>query len=263
MVPRVHPTNQGTFSMLRVDPNNPKAVVLHQRLAAAVNFEQLPETLCVAIGGDGWMLQCIQELGPQFEFLGLNAGHLGFLLNDTENLDPVINALNHGTWETHLFPMLELRAERPSGDVITTIAANDIYVERRSSNTAQLSVTINDLIVVERMVCDGIIVSTGLGSTAYGYSAGGLPCHPLVRAIQVTPICPHAPRLSPVLLPIDATVIIQSLKSEIRPVAAVADGVECGPVNRISVGRAKQDLSLAFLSGHHFTRTLIRKILRN
>ena len=129
-------------------------------------------------------------------------------------------------------------AARPDSEDTSAEAINDVYVERSSGHTAHLRLSIDGTRVVESMSCDGLIVATGLGSTAYSFSAGGAPSHPLVRALNITPICSHSPRLSPFSLPAEAFVEIEVLEPKIRPARAVCDGVDHGLVTRLSVGRA-------------------------
>ena len=84
----------------------------------------------------------------------------------------------------------------------------------------------------------------------------------MVRAIHVTPIAPHVPRLSPFIVPWTANIEVEALDSDRRPVRAVCDGEDHGTVHRMRIDRANDDITLAFLEGHQFTRTLIRKILK-
>lgn len=249
--------------MIRTDPNNPRATTLDAALRARLDVRALPPELCLVIGGDGWMLSSIRALGPDYIFLGLNAGHLGFLLNDVSGeLDAAAAALDAGRWQSWSFPRLKMTATPAEGDDFEAEAVNDVYVERFAGHTAYLQLHIDGVLVVERMVCDGLIVSTALGSTAYSFSAGGSPSHPLLRAVHVTPICPHSPRLSPVVLPESAEVAVSVLEHERRKARAVADGVDHGLIRQLRVQRASQDVRLAFLEGHRFTGTLIRKVLR-
>jgi len=131
-----------------------------------------------------------------------------------------------------------------------------------SGQTAHLQIEIDGVRVVDNLVCDGIIASTALGSTAYHFSASGHACHPGVRAIHLTPICTHSPRLAPITLPAEAKIAIECIAFDKRPVRAVADGVEHPSVQRIEIERADVDVRLAFLDGHNFTATLVEKILR-
>lgn len=248
--------------MLVVDHKNPRAVALHQRLDRRGAFEGLPEKLCAVIGGDGWMLSTIRELGPGHTYLGLNAGTLGFLLNDVDDDADVAHAMRAAAWTVYSFPRVGMVAVDLDGQEVRAEAVNDLYIERRSGHTAHLILRIGGEVVVPRLVCDGLLVSTALGSTAYNFSAGGVPAHPLIRALCITPVCPHAPRLSPFLLPMDAVIEVEAVASERRPVGAVADGVDLGRVARMRVQQDPADVDIAFLEGHHFTRTLVRKVLR-
>jgi NAD+ kinase len=248
--------------MLRVDEHNPKAVALAERLRQRLRPSTLPEDLCVAIGGDGWMLTCIRELGPRYVFLGLNAGHLGFLLNDIADLDQVVDQLRHSAWTAANFPRLGMHTQSPSGESLEAMAVNDLYAERSTGQTAHLRLRINGETVVERLICDGLLIATALGSTAYSYSAGGVPTHPLVRSIQITPVCPHSPRLSPFILPEGARIEVDALQTDRRPVRVVADGRDIGPMASMQI-QVGDEIRLAFLDGHQFTRTLISKVLRS
>ena len=206
-------------------------------------------------------MSSIRELGTDPVYLGLNTGHLGFLLNDVDDLDTVAQALATGSWKVHAFPRLSMEATAPDGSVHRATAVNDLYMERSSGQTAHLRLQIDGVTVVERLVCDGLLASTALGSTAYSFSAGGVPCHPLLRATHITPVCPHSPRLSPFLLPPDKVIEVEALTTDRRPVRAVADGVSYGAVTRLRIGSDHDMARLAFLEGHHFTRALIRKVL--
>jgi len=250
--------------MLRIDPRNTHAEQLADELGRLVEFGSLPSDLCVVVGGDGWMLETIRNVGPGKTFLGINAGRTGFLLNDAENVQTVASALKAGHWRVWEFPRLTMQCW-PDGKEATMrhdTAVNDIYLERMSGQTAHLRVEIDGLQVVERLVCDGLVTSTALGSTAYHFSSSGHACHPAVRAIHLTPICAHAPRLAPLTLPPDSVIRVQVLHSDKRPVRAVSDGVDHGPVRSLEVRRDEQGIQLAFLKGHDFTGALFRKILK-
>ena len=231
--------------MIRVNTANAAAKVLHERLAERIDFRELPEDLCLVLGGDGYMLQSIREVGASHVFLGINAGRVGFLLNDPEDFEAMVEALEHRAWTVHTFPRLRMLAYSADDDAPTeALAVNDVYLERMSGQTAHLQIEIDHVRVVDRLVCDGIIASTALGSTAYHFSASGHACHPGVRAIHLTPICTHSPRLAPITLPAEARIAIECMGADKRPVRAVADGVGHPRVRRIEIERADVDVRL-------------------
>lgn len=255
--------------MILADPRNPRARDLRQRLADLVGEAPLPAELVVAIGGDGWMLSTIHDLGPGRVYLGVNAGRLGFLLNDLgadtdRGLEALARAVQDHSYEVHAFPTIEIEAAPlGGGEPIRAASINDVFVERTSGQTALLRVGVQGAIVVEQLACDGLVVATALGSTAYSFSAGGVPSHPKVEALHVTPICAHTPRLAPFLLPAGSQVEIEVLRADLRPVRAFADGQELGAIERATVRPTTQRVRLAFLAGHDFTGKLIDKILRS
>ena len=244
---------------------NPLDQVAHsrgERLREKLKLDELPDDLCIVLGGDGFMLQSIGKMGPGYTYLGLNCGRIGFLLNDEDDDDRFVQALETRQWQTMRFPRLSLQAETPNRESFSETALNDVYLERSSGQSAHLRIALNGVEVVERLVCDGVIVSTALGSTAYSYSAGGAATDPRVPCLHITPICPHTPKLQPITLPLEAVVEMWCIDGHRRPVRAVADGRDCPEIHRATITNANSDIALAFLEGHDFTATLVRKILR-
>jgi len=231
----------------------------------------LPPDLCVVLGGDGTMLRAIRELGPDWTFLGLNFGRVGFLMNDVESPSAVRGLLAEGRYQVHDLPRLALTVwiepaagEPGRGDgttALSAIALNDVFAERMTAQSCHLRVSIDGNIVVDPLVCDGLIVATALGSTAYSLSAGGPACHALLQSLHITPICAFAPRLLPIALPLTSRVEIEPLDLEHRPVRAVADGIGYPQVRRMRVENSGMGVRLAFLEGHDFTASLFRKVL--
>ncbi len=251
--------------MQPVVSRNPAAQAFATALRAA-GLPPLPDDLCLVLGGDGTMLQAIHAQGAAATWLGLNFGHLGFLMNDVPaaaaGVAYVHDRLAARTWQTHSFARLSMVAQTASGP-ITGLAVNDVYVERQSGTTCHLRVWVDGHLLADRLTCDGIIVATPLGSTAYSFSAGGSVSHPLTRSIHLTAICPHTPKLAPIVLPEGARVRIEVLDAERRPARAVIDGVPREDVRTVEVASSPgQDVSLAFFEGHDFMRTLLRKVLR-
>jgi NAD+ kinase len=213
------------------------------------------------LGGDGFLLHTVATHGTARVWLGLNAGTLGFLLNDATDLDAVARQLVEGRWRVHAFPMVEALVELADGSTRVERAVNDLYLERMTGQTARLRVRIDGHEVVERLVADGLILATALGSTAYAFSAGGEPLHPLLEVLQLTPICPHRPRLTSLALPDTSVVEVEVREHDHRPVRAVADGRAIDHVRRVRVRLERGAVSMAYLESHDFTGQMLKKIL--
>ncbi len=248
--------------MIQQDPHSEKAARLVAELEKHLDFSTLPEELCLVVGGDGFLLRAIKEGGNDLTYLGLNAGSLGFMLNDVSEPAETAALLAEGAWQVEQVPRLAMRGLTSSGDEVGDLALNDVYLERMTGQLVHVQIRIDGVVAVERMTCDGVIVSTALGSTAYAYSAGGPACHPGLRLLQLTAICPHLPRLPPITLPPTADVDIEVLDSARRPARVVSDGRGLQGIERIRVGNANSDIKLAYLRGHHPTATLIRKLIQ-
>ncbi len=247
--------------MLLIDPHNPRAHALYDKLSCLVDLSNIPVHL--VFGGDGWMLQCIRNHGFTTPFFGVNAGTLGFLLNSNANLERIANCLQQRSWQVHTFPLLELHGTSPHGNQIHGYAVNDVYVARLAGVAANLQLDIDGHNIVDKLICDGLIVATSLGSTAYSSSAGGAPAHPLLSGTHVTPICPHTPRLRPFIIPNEANIQIEVLHPDRRPCQVVGDGFSYGEVQSLQIQAATSTVPIAFLSDNNFTERMVRKILRS
>ena len=248
--------------MIVHDQRNARAVELRARLDKFLPGGVPGDEVCVVIGGDGFLLRTAAQTAFAHTYLGLNAGHLGFLLNDVDDgsWESVARQIADRTFTVHHFPLLHAAIEGADGTVELQ-AINDVYLERMTSQAAHLQLTIDAHVVVQRLVADGVVFSTALGSTAYAFSAGGPACHPTLRTLVVTPICPHRPRLAPFALPATARARVDILDGDRRPVRAVADGRAVNAVTRVSIADEGAEVRLATLAGHDFTSRMIRKIL--
>ena len=249
--------------MIIADERNPKAQAYRTELLNRCPEQADREDLNIVIGGDGFLLRTIFEHNYLGTFLGLNAGHLGFLLNDVQNWDTVTHALGADHWVSYPFPLLKAEVTAPDGQVLVSRAINDVYVQRTTGHAAHLALSINGERVVEPLVSDGVIFATALGSTAYTYSAGGPPSHPTLQTLSVTPICPHHPRLSPFALPLTATATVDVLHGDRRPVQCVSDGRSIESVQSVTVSHANEVVNIAYFEGHDFTQQMVRKILHH
>lgn len=193
--------------------------------------------LIVALGGDGFMLQTlhamIERRKPVVPVFGMNLGTVGFLMNE---------------WRHHGLDERLARAKSfkvvPLGMIATTLdgrthalpAINEVSLLRETRETAKLEVTVNDRVVLSELVCDGILVATPAGSTAYNLSAHG-PILPLgSNMLALTPISPFRPRRwRGAILPDKARISLVVLEPGKRPVSAVADQREVRDVARVDI----------------------------
>lgn len=246
--------------MILADDRNPRALERLERLKP--RLPELPPDLALVLGGDGHMLACMHAHGVKTTYLGINCGRVGFLMNDVED-DALIEALEGQRWKVREVNRLRLEGRTVDGKKILDRALNDIYLERMSGQTAHLHVAVDGETIVERLVCDGVIVSTALGSTAYALAAGGAACHLGLSLVQLTPIAPHSPRLPSIVLSSDCVIDVTVQHPEKRPVRAVSDGRDHVNITQVSVRQTRGKVRLAFLEGHHPTHALVRKLIRS
>jgi NAD+ kinase len=248
--------------MIVHDSRNPRAV----DLAGAIG-ELQPELaerddLTAVVGGDGFLLHTVHHYGFDQRYLPLNAGTLGFLLNDVKGrLPEVVDAIAHDRLQEHRFPLLRARVTCDDGQEHVDHAMNDVYLERDSGQTARLRIAIDGMPLIEQLSADGLILATALGSTAYSFSAGGVPCEPGLPVLCVTPICPHKPRLAPFVLQYGASATIDVHHPERRPVRAVIDGRDLQGVVKLRIGPTEQQVRMVYLDDHRFTAQMVTKLL--
>ncbi|WP_375427515.1 NAD kinase [uncultured Sphingomonas sp.] len=209
--------------------------------------------LVVALGGDGFMLQTLHAMlarrRPAVPVFGMNLGTVGFLMNDWRR-HGLAERLLHAR-EFRISP-LATTVTGNDGRVHQLPAINEVSLLRETRQTAKLEVTVNDRIVMLELACDGILVATPAGSTAYNFSAQG-PILPLGSALlALTPISPFRPRRwRGAILPDKARISLRVLNPAKRPVSAVADDSEVRDIARVDVcvDRARQ-LTLLFDPEH-------------
>lgn len=204
------------------------------------------ETL-VALGGDGFMLQTLHAMldaGLPKPVFGMNRGTVGFLMNDWR-----IDCLSERIEKAKAIRVapLEMRATDVTGETRVHAAINEVSLLRETRQTAKVEISVNGRVALPELACDGVLVATPAGSTAYNLSARG-PILPLAaKMLALTPISPFRPRRwSGAILPDDTAVSLRVLEAENRPVSAVADQVEVRDVSHVEV-RLDRDRSLTLL----------------
>ena len=213
--------------------------------------------LIVALGGDGFMLEMLHaHMDRAVPVYGMNRGSVGFLMNDY-NEDGLLERL--ATAGRTVIHPLEMKAWTEAGEMHTGIAINEVSLLRQTRQTAKLRISVDDKVRLEELACDGCMVATPAGSTAYNLSAHG-PIIPLDgRVLALTPISAFRPRRwRGALLPHQATVTFEVLEPDKRPVSAVADDLEVRRVARVEV-RERRDVGLTMLfdSGRSFEERVL------
>lgn len=198
------------------------------------NHSMADADVCVALGGDGSMLRAlhdsIQHGKPVF---GMNRGSVGFLLNEyrRENLMERLNVA-----QTVTLKPLRMSVTTSGGGHEEAFAVNEVSLLRETRQAAKLSIHIDGVLRLNELICDGVIVATPAGSTAYNLSAHG-PIIPLEAGIlALTPISAFRPRRwRGALLPQNSRLSFTVQESENRPVSAVADFTEIRDVEKVEV----------------------------
>ncbi len=208
--------------------------------------------MVVALGGDGFMLQVLHAMLERRRIVpvfGMNLGTVGFLMNEWR--DKHLDERIEGARLFNVAP-LTMEATTIDGERITLPAINEVSLLRETRQTAKLEVSVNDRVVIPELVCDGVLVATPAGSTAYNFSAQG-PILPLGSALMaLTPISPFRPRRwRGAILTESARVDFRVLDAVKRPVSAVADQHEVRDVATVSVSIDRgQTLKLLFDPEH-------------
>ncbi len=211
------------------------AIAARLRLTA-IYGDTTPENadVIVALGGDGLMLEVLHRvLGTSKPVYGMNCGSVGFLMN--EFAEPGLEERIANAQASILFP-LRMHAITASGVVEEALALNEVSLLRQLRQAAKIRITVDHRERLSELICDGVLISTPAGSTAYNLSAHG-PIIPLTaNLLPLTPISAFRPRRwRGALLPSTVEVLFEILESDKRPVAAVADFTEVRNVVSVAV----------------------------
>jgi NAD+ kinase len=213
----------------------------------------------VALGGDGLMLETLRRrLKDKKPVYGMHRGTIGFLMNDYDE-DALPERLAKA--ETVRIRPLVARCETASGAVVEERAFNEVSLLRQTAQSAKLQISVDGEVRMTELLCDGVLVATPAGSTAYNLSAHG-PILPInSRLLALTPISAFRPRRwRGALLPHRAQVRIEVLEADRRGVSAAADNAEIRDVVvvtiREDVGAA---IPLLFDAGHALDERILRE----
>jgi len=223
--------------MALVASNAASAQEAEKDLRELYEFVPMDEAeLILALGGDGFLLHTLRErlnIGEVCPVFGMNRGTVGFLMNEFR-LDGLIERIDRA--KRFAVKPLEMIATTDDGETIIHHAINEVSLLRETRETARIEILLNGRTVMSELVCDGVLVATPAGSTAYNLSAAG-PILPLnSKLLALTPISPFRPRRwRGALIPDDLTVSFRVIDPEKRPVSAVADQIEVRDVATVEV----------------------------
>jgi NAD+ kinase len=238
--------------------DRPEAVAARQSLIARYGEAAAEEAdVLVALGGDGFMLETLRrDLARRRPIYGMNRGSVGFLMNDyaEEGLLERIAAAE----KAEIHPLV-MRARDAAGQQHEAIAINEVSLLRQTYQSAKLRILVDGRARMSELICDGILVATPAGSTAYNLSAHG-PIIPLSgQVLALTPISAFRPRRwRGALLSHKDRVTFEILEADKRPVSAVADNVEVRDVIQVDV---VEDRSLSFTLLFDAGRSLEERVL--
>ncbi len=222
---------------------------IHILAARYGDVSQDEAQVIVALGGDGFMLETLHaSLARGKPIYGMNRGSIGFLMNDFEEAD-LLERINAA--ERAVIHPLAMTAIDTDGASHQALAINEVSLLRQTRQTAKLRVSIDAKVRMSELSCDGLLVATPAGSTAYNLSAHG-PIIPIeAKVLALTPISAFRPRRwRGALLSQNAKVLIEVLEAEKRPVSAVADNFEVRNVAQVQIAEDRtRSLTMMFDAG--------------
>ncbi len=212
--------------------------------------------IIVALGGDGFMLQTLHAfLGTGKPIYGMNLGSVGFLMNEYRP-DKLIERLTAA--ERAVIHPLRMKAETARGTT-EALAFNEVSLLRQARQAAKICIQVDERVRIAELICDGVLVSTPAGSTAYNLSAHG-PILPIDAALlALTPISAFRPRRwHGALLPHRARVRFEVRESAKRPVSAVADDFEVRDVSAVDVAEDRSiAMTMLYDAGHNLDERIL------
>lgn len=249
------------LSFIAADTTDAREAATH--LAALYGQTPLAQAdVVVALGGDGFMLQAIQDnMDSGRAIYGMNRGTIGFLMNEYADMG-LVERIQAAIPET-IRPLV-MNVTTDDGTSFASRAINEVSLFRQSAQAAKLRISIDDKVRLEELICDGVMVATPAGSTAYNLSAQG-PILPLdAPLLALTPVSPFRPRRwRGALLPNRAVVRFEVLEAEKRPVNAVADHVEVRSVRTVEVRESRRStVTLLFDPSHSWDERILTEQFR-
>jgi len=222
-------------------------------------FDLSQADVIVALGGDGFMLDVLNEFhSVGLPLYGINQGTVGFLMNQVTQGN-LIEKLNLA--EESVIHPLKMSATKLDGSIEEALAINEVSLLRGGSQAAKLKIAVDDLVRLEELICDGALVSTPAGSTAYNYSTHG-PIVPIgSNILALTAMAAFRPRRwRGALIPASAKIELYVVEPQKRPVSAFADSKEVKNIASVKiVSENRISYRLLFDPGHGLEERILRE----
>jgi len=247
-----------------VADDSPKAQAAFKELSKLYDITPLTKRriaaqVIIVLGGDGFMLQTLHKyMNMKLPFYGINCGTVGFLMNQHALQDLPERIL--GARPATLYP-LHMYAKRDTGKISQALAFNEVSLFRQGRQAAKIRVSIDHVVRLKELICDGVMVSTPAGSTAYNFSAGG-PIIPLgANVMALTPLVPFRPRRwRGALLSHNSSINFNIVEPKKRPVNVVADFTEFQDVVEVVISeQRKSGVTLLFDPEHNLEERIIKE----
>jgi NAD+ kinase len=247
-----------------ISSDAPQAKKAADKLIAVYGQRELADAdVIVALGGDGFMLQTLHaNMNSGRQIYGMNRGSVGFLMNEFK-ADSLLERIAAATSES--IRPLEMTAMNIEGRAFKAYAINEVSLLRQSYQAAKIKISVDGRQRLDELICDGVLLSTPAGSTAYNLSARG-PILPLdAPLLALTPVSPFRPRRwQGALLPNSATVSLEILEPDKRPVNAVADHNEVKSVVSVTIAEAQDStVTILFDADHSWDERILAEQFRH
>ena len=241
-----------------INADTDAADISAQQLKKLYKFVPIDDAdVIVALGGDGFMLHLLHELLElETPIFGMNLGTVGFLLNEfsSENL---LRRINNAV-PFKMYP-LKMETTNINGETNKALAFNEVSLLRETRQTAKIKIFVDGKLRLNELACDGVLLSTPAGSTAYNLSAHG-PIIPMkANILALTPISAFRPRRwRGALLSQEVEIRFEVCNPKKRPVSAVADTIEVRNVKKVNIKQTKSAKKILLFDEEH---TLEERIL--
>ena len=236
----------------------------NQSLNSSQLFTDQEIEVVLVLGGDGSILRAAELVREQVApILGINLGHVGFMAEaEREDLQTVLDRLERKDYEVGFRVALEVEVFQEGELVFSSWAVNEVTVEKSARERVLEVVLEVDGRPVSSFGCDGVLVSTPTGSTAYAFSAGGPVVWPNVEALLVVPLSAHALFSRPLVIGPKSLIAIEVLKRSPGAGVMWCDGrrtFDLGPGARIEVNQSARPVPMIMFDENPFTDRLVRK----